>query len=234
MSITTWAQFQQQLTRLLDGEDVSQTTITPNTLAQIISLAERRIYRETRTRWNEKPFSSLPATNNLCVLPADFVAPNLVHFGKSALEPATEEFVRDHLTTSCVTRYFAFTGQEFTFGGPVADGTALQGSYYYRLPDLSATTLPTNMLFLKETDLFIFGCLAQAAPFFDQDARLQLWDGRYSSLRDELNLRHERSAISSGRIMRRPSAAGFRIPPKFTAASPDIGDYVDDYSDNYA
>lgn len=236
MAITTWAQFLQQLTRLLDGEKTGTTTIAPLTLAQIISLGERRIYREVRSRWNEAEYTDVLASNNLAAIPSDFEAPSVTHLGYSALEPVSEEFLLDQLATNCVsqTRYFTVAGSYFQFAGAVSDGTILKGRYFCRLPDLSATTLPDNDLFLNEPDLFIFACLSQAAPFFDQDARLPLWEGRYASLRDTLNERHSRSAYSTGRLMRRPSAGGYRVLPRFGASVSVVGDYAQDYVDDYA
>jgi hypothetical protein len=205
MSISTWPEFLSQLTRLLDGEDSSQTTIAPNTLNQVISLGERRIYREVQSRWNEVPFVGVTTTNNLAPLPADFESPRLVNLGYSSLEPVAEEFLIDQLRLP-ITKFFCISGNNFQFAGPAADGTAVVGRYFARLPGLSITTLPTNNLFLNEPDLFIFSCLAQAAPFFGQDARLPMWEGRYTALRDAINQRHQRSAYSSGRLKRRPSA----------------------------
>ncbi|MCU9931113.1 hypothetical protein OFL77_27665, partial [Escherichia coli] len=70
------------------------------------------------------------------------------------------------------------------FGPAVADGTAVQGRYFYRLPELSAATLPTNALFAAAEDLFTYAALCESAPFFEQDARIPLWNAKYESIRD--------------------------------------------------
>lgn len=233
MAVTTWSDFQQQLTRLLDGDDVSSTVITPATLQQIISLGERRVYREVKSRWNEVGFINVYTANNLAPLPNDFESPSILHFGASALQPVAEEFLLDQ-STQGQTKFFCIAGNSFTFAGPVADGTILQGRYFCRLPDLSETSLPTNNLFLYEPDLFIFGCLSQAAPFFDEDARIPLWEGRYGALRDELNLAHSRAAYSAGRIAVRPSARISRTPNWNTSTSNITGTYADQYAVAYA
>lgn len=234
MAITTWAGFLQQLTRLLDGEDISTTLITPETLQQVISLGERRLYREVRSRWNEKDFGSVITSNNRAVLPTDFEAPSIVHFGNSALEPAAEEFVRDQQRLSRV-RYFSPAGNYLTFGGPVSDNQAVQGRYYCRLPDLSETTLAANSLFLSEPDLFIFGCLSQAAPFFGELEILEMWEARYAGIRDTINNSHHRTAHSAGRMMVRPSARLLNAPrPNWTIAAAAIGNYADAWAADYA
>lgn len=221
MAITTWAGFLQQLTRLLDGDDISATVITPATLLQIISLGERRIYREVKSRWNETAWDAVVVADNLAPLPDDFEAPSLVHFGASPLEPASEEFVIDQRRSS-VVRYFAVAGNNLTFGGPAPDGDEVEGRYYCRLPDLDQTSLPLNALFIAEPDLFVFSCLSQAAPFFDDLKSLDLWEGRYASLRDTINQAHHRTAHGAGRMMVRPSARLLNAPrPCWTPSTED-------------
>lgn len=202
--IDTWSEFLVTLTRLIDGDDVSISDVSNDSLTAIISLGERRIYREVRSRHNEKAFSAVTVASNLAAIPDDFESSSVLHFGGKALIPAAEEWLREYLdggpTGDC--RYFAEAGGSFQFGPAVADGTALQGRYFYRWPDLNATTLPSNTLFLKENDLFLYGCLAESAPFFGQDARVPMWDARYRSIKDRINKERERGAFSAGRIAR--------------------------------
>ncbi|MES2958459.1 MAG: hypothetical protein V4792_09735 [Pseudomonadota bacterium] len=207
MSITTWPQLLEQLTRLIDGEDVTVSEVSPATLTQIIALGERRIYRELRHRLNEKAFASVTVTNNLAPIPVDFESTSVLHFGGYPLTPVAEKVIQDRLQWQWGgdTRYFAEAGANFTFWPSVANGTAVQGRYFCRLPDLNATTLPANALFLAETDLFLYGFLSQAAPFFGQDTRIPMWEARYVGIRDALNEAKNRAAYSAGRIQRRAS-----------------------------
>src|SRR6478752_2110429 len=98
MSITTFAGFLDQLTRLLDGDEVSASDVNTATLRQIVSLGERRIYREVRSRHNEKAFDTVLTSNNAATLPLDFEASSVVHFGGQALEPVPEEFILEYGT----------------------------------------------------------------------------------------------------------------------------------------
>ena len=211
MAIRSYAELVDQLTRLIDGEEISATTVTPKTLAQIISLGERRIYREVRSRWNEKAFTSVNVASNLAPIPTDWEATSTMHFGAAPLLPVAEEFVMEYGAGSGDPKYFAEAGANFTFAPAVPNGAVVQGRYFYRWPDLSVTTAPTNALLLAEPDLFVYACLSQSAPFYGQDERVGMWEARYTQIRDMLNQAKNRSAYSAGRIQKRPSALGLRV-----------------------
>lgn len=131
MSIASYSDLLVQVTRLMDGEDVTATELTLGTLNQIVGQAERRIYREVRSRHNEKAFSSLTVTSNLATLPTDFEASSVVHFGKAPLLPVPEEWLREYLNNGATgdCKYFAEAGASFMFGPSVADATTVQGRY---------------------------------------------------------------------------------------------------------
>jgi len=204
--IATYPQLLIELTRLIDGDDVSATTIAVETLRQIINLGERRLYREVRSAQNEKAWG-LTVTGNAVTLPVDFQAASIAHFGRLPLEPVAEEVILDRGRFSqggdCL--YYAKAGNTLVFSPSVADGTALQGRYYCSLPSLDATTLPGNLLFAQAEDLFIYAALTESAPFFEQDNRIQLWNAKYLDILKQVNENHHRGAYSAGRIKIRPS-----------------------------
>lgn len=207
MSITTYAGLLTELLRLIDGEDITGSEIPTATLAQIVHYGELRIYREARTRYNQKAFSSVTVTGNLAPLPSDFIAPAVVHFGRKPLIPKSEEEVLEYLDQnpgSTTERYFCQAGSNFQFAPGVADGTAVQGRYYYKMADLDETTLPTNALFAQCEDLYIYAALSKSAPFFMQEKRIPLWEGEYTRILSEMNLLSARAAYSAGRMMRSP------------------------------
>lgn len=204
--ITTYSGLLTDLMRLIDGDDVSMSSIPQSTLITIIALAERRIYRELRCALNEKAWG-LTVTSNAVALPTDFQASSIIHFGKLPLEPIAEDYLLElnNATPTGNCRYFAQAGNTLIFSPSVADGTALQGRYYYKWPDLDATTLLSNTLFLANNDLFLYAALCESAPFFAQDARTALWNVKYLYLLNGINENHQRAAYAAGRIKVRPS-----------------------------
>lgn len=204
--ITSWDGLMIELTRLMDGEDTSVSSISPGTLAQLVYMAELRIYRSLRSRYNEKAWG-ITVTGNLATLPADFVASNVVTFGKEPCEPVPEEFLLSYLNNNPTgdTKYFAQVGNSLQFGPTVATGTALQGRYFYKLPALTPASLPSNPLFAVAEDLFVYCALAESAPFFGQDARFPLWEAKWTGVLTYLNSLTRNAAYSAGRIRVRPS-----------------------------
>lgn len=204
--ILTYNDLQLQITRLLDGEDAVASSISTNTIAQVIALGERRIYRNLKSAFNEKAWG-LTVTANAVTLPADFQTASIVHFGKKPLEPVSEEFLleRNTFDTSGTPRFFAVAGGSLIFSPAVATGTALQGRYYCSLPALNASTLPGNALFAASEDLFIYAALAESAPFFEQDQRVPMWNAKFNAILDDINTNQQRAAYSAGRIRIRPS-----------------------------
>lgn len=210
--ITTWSQFLGRLSSLIAGDGTDASSVPVSTLEAVISMGERRLYRELRSRFNEKSFAAVTTTSSAATIPSDFEASSVLHFGKGPVEPVSEEFLREYLDSNPTgdVRYFAAAGPSFLFGPAVADGTAVQGRYFYRLPELTAATLPTNALFAVAEDLFIYAALCESAPFFEQDARIPLWNAKYESIRDSLNRGSHRAAYSAGRMRVRPSVSVLR------------------------
>lgn len=206
--ISSYSDFLTQLGRLIVGEQVSYSSLPIDTLRQIIAIGERNVYRKVRSLHNEKDFDSIVVTGNAANLPTDFIVSSVVHFGKKALEPVSEEWLREYLNSQPDgdIRYFCSAGNSLLFGPAVTDGTLLQGRYFFRYPDLDETTFSSNTLFAQEPNLFIYGCLVEAVPFFPQSgSQAQLWAAQFESAVDRVNTDASRAAASAGRLRRRAS-----------------------------
>lgn len=206
MAITTYAELLVQLGRMVTFEGDNPGDASIGTLQTVIGLAETRIYREVRTGYNEAAISGT-VTSNAFALPTNWRAASAVHFGKKPLEPVSSDWLREHLDTlpSGDCRYFAVQGRTLVFSPTVTDGTSVQGFYYKALDALDETTTPNNTLFTSANDLFLFACMVEAAPLYAFQDQLQIWESKYRAVRDQLNLEHQRSAYSAGRIKRRAS-----------------------------
>lgn len=201
-SIVSLAELLTEVTRLLDGEDVSVTDLATSTLTRTLRIAEKRIYRELKSRFNEKAFSGVTVTGNLAPIPSDFKSAASVSFGKKALLPMPDNWMLEYLDGQRAgpCRYFSEAGASFRFAPAVTDGTALQGRYFCELPALTSTTIPTNAVFQEADDLFVYATLVEAAIFFSKGKLQPAWEAKYESIRDTLNLQTMRSAYSAGRM----------------------------------
>lgn len=191
--------------RLMYGDDVSAANLPIATLQQALALGEARIYADVRSRHNEKAFSGVTVTGNLAPIPDDFEACSTVHFGRQELDPKPEAWIRDYLLNGHTgeTLYFAEAGNSFTFAPAVADGTAVQGRYYYRWPALDSTNFDSNTLMAKEPKLFLYATLAEGAPLFGQNPAI--WEAKYLATVERINNAKNRAAYSGGRAKVQPS-----------------------------
>ncbi len=206
--ITSYTDYLVQLQRLIDGDDVSASEITHETLHQVAKLAQRRIYREARSRYNELAFAGLTVTGNLAPVPDNFEALSVMYVDGAALEFVSEEWLREYLAgnNSGDCRYVARSGGNFMFAPALSDGVTVQGRYFARLPNLTNDNFSANQFIAREPDLFIYAGLLEAIPFFQVPGpQAQLFAAKYESIKNAVNVDTERTAIA-GRIRRRPSA----------------------------
>jgi hypothetical protein len=211
VSIATFPEFLEEVGRLILGQETSYAKLPARTLLRMVDMGQKRIYREVKSRFNN-PAYAVTVTNNLAPIPADFQSNDTVHFGKRALIPKPEDEIRSMLLNQPGgdTLYFAESGGSFLFCPAVTDGTAVQGRYFSRLPDLSAATIAANALFQAENDLFLFATLTESAPFFGDDKRIPLWDAKYAAIRDRINADKRNAAFSAGRARRTASTTVLR------------------------
>lgn len=213
-SITTLSALYVEITRLLDGDDPEVSDLSVDSLSRLLQVAQRRIYRDVRSRWNEKDFTSVTVTGNLAPIPADFESPVIAHFGRQALIPVDETVIQDYYASSGTQeRYFAQAGSNFTFWPAIADGTLLQGRYYARLPDLTDANIASNALFQNADDLFVYAALVESVTFFGPKDDMGTWESKYEAIVESLNVHNHRAAYGVGRMRIRPSAricGGFR------------------------
>lgn len=81
---------------------------------------------------------------------------------------------------------------------PAVDSSfAVDFSYIRDVPPL-ATDSTTNGLFTRHPDLYLYGALCEAAPFYEHDQRLQMWEQRYQQAVDDVNRERERAEHPSG------------------------------------
>lgn len=201
-----------EIGRVLDGELPDTSSLALGSMLRFLRVAEKRIYREARCRFNEKDFSGVTTTSNLATIPADYKAPSVVHVGKKPLEPVASNWLREYLDNGATgdCRYYAEEGVALRFGPALANATVVQGRYFYELPALTDATIATNALFQEADDLFIYATLVEMAPHWNKPDMLPVWEAKYVSVRDALNGQSARAAFSSGRIVRRPSTALMR------------------------
>lgn len=185
MSISTYADLQNAITNWLKRSDL--TTSIPD----LIAVAERRIYRNLRVREMEEPLA-LTMAGGVLAVPSDYVNLRYAYISSTSpvvwLERKAPEWIyrNDPYRTQRrdIPKYIAREGANFIFAPYPSSDFDVSGIYYKRLDPIAATL---NDIFMDNPDLWLFGALAESAPFVQNDARLPMWEAKFNRSLAEAN-----------------------------------------------
>lgn len=201
MAITTYAELKAAIGEWLNRDDLD--SVIPN----FISLAEAQFNRTIRHRKMvvrsdatlDTPYFAVPGDwlqtirfqlNTNPVTPLLFVTP----------EQALEE--TQVYSAAQQPLFFTMIGEQFQVV-PAPDGSYdAELLYYGKIPALSDSNT-TNWLLTESPDLYLYGALAQTAPYLKEDERLGIWAGLYQKLFDDMMQADERSRIGSSKLKSR-------------------------------
>ena len=180
MAITTYAELKSSIANWLNRDDL--TAVIPD----FISLTEAGINRDLR---HYKMINRVDATldSRYVQMPADWL--ETVRFGiTSGTTYRLELISRDDMleyrqNTSDVAgipKFYANIGDTIeVFPTPAAE-YQMQLQYYAKTPALSDSNTD-NWLLSDAPDIYLYGALVQAAPYLNDDARVQTWAALYSA-----------------------------------------------------
>jgi hypothetical protein len=191
MSFASYTDFGTSLAGwLLDSSTATITDVGVSQVADLITVGESRIFRETRCQAMETSFSA-SISAGLMSLPSSYLALKSAYINSApnvSLERRSAEWIR--LTypqdiTSGIPKFIARYGQNFIFGPYPDSGYTVNGIYYKQLTAISGTAL--NGLFTQNPDLYLFACLAEATIIIGQDKRVPLWESKYGRILADVN-----------------------------------------------
>lgn len=155
-----------------------------------IQLGENRIYRDLRVRQMETSFSTAIASGVIAV-PTGYMEMKYAYINGSPMVKMARkdpEWIYHNYpsrSSGGTPRFFAREAENLIFG-PYPDSTyTVKGVYYKRLAALS-TTNTSNWLITDVPDLLLFASLCEAAPWMFNDERIQVWEGKYKSIKDRV------------------------------------------------
>lgn len=80
--------------------------------------------------------------------------------------------------------------------------------YYQQLTALSGS-VASNAILAEAPDAYLFGALAQAAPYLEHDERIPVWQAKFDAAIDQLNEMRERESYGAGlKDVRLPTVIG--------------------------
>ena len=204
MSITTYAELQSSIADWLLRDDL--TSVIPT----FISLAEAKFNRRIRDYRMVKRATAEVDTAYFAI-PSDWQ--ENIRFQLNTSPITTLEYVTPDqaaeekrlYNSSGRPAFFTMIGDEFQIV-PAPDSTYdAELTYYSKIPALSASNT-SNWLLTKAPDIYLYGALMEAAPYLDDDARIQVWGGLLEQSMNALQIESDRAETGSSSIRMRAYA----------------------------
>ena len=191
MAITTYAELKTAVARWTGGSDVSTATTMgiPNTIDDLVTIAEARIFREARTKDTEASIDTA-MTAGVVAIPSDYIALKFAYVDGSpvqTLERRSAEWIYTTYPTRTAVGKPLYIGRDssnFIFGPYPDSGYTLKGVYYKKLPALSSGV---HALFTNNPDLYLFACLAESNILVAMDERIAMWEAKYNKILGDVN-----------------------------------------------
>ena len=210
MAITTYAELKDAVGRFIGGSDdaTAGTLGITSTIDDLITLGEARILREVRTKDNESSYSGTIGASGVLSVPSNYMGIKYLRLDTNPaefLEARPPQWIyTQYPTRSAEGRplYIAREATNFIFG-PFPDSTYLvKGVLYIKAGTLSSSVYD---LFTNNPDLYLFGCLAEAAVVIGPDTRIPIWEAKYQRILTDLNGMSQMAEYAGGPLRMRIS-----------------------------
>lgn len=193
MPFTNYTDFRNRVIALLAGDEPgANSSVSSATVDAMIEMGEARVYagddndEGLRASCMEEPLN-LAVASNAVTLPADLLQVKEVYFsGYGPLERIPLDRLRmleQEGVSGGVPRYYAQDGDTLRFW-PQASGTLL-GRYWKRPAGMETVTpWANNEAVARYPELFLYAALAESGPFYGDDARIPIWEGKLRAWRN--------------------------------------------------
>ena len=196
MGLANYSELQSSIADFLNRSDLTSA------IPDFITMAEKRMNREIR-HWRMENRATASASSRYSVLPTDYVEAIRLHL---EVDNRPIELVSYHEMQSLrennddtggkPTSYSITQGEIELF--PTPDATySIEFYYYASLPTLSASQT-TNVILTNFPDAYLYGSLIHAAPYLQEDARMNSWAALYQSAINDINADSEKAKSGSG------------------------------------
>ena len=204
MSITNYSELKSAIADWLLRDDL--TSVIPT----FISLAEAQFNREIRDYRMVKR-STAQVDTEYFVPPADWL--ENIRFQLNTTPATVLDFVSpDQMSEEEARRgsvgkpiYFTMIGSDFQIM-PIPDiAYDAELVYYSKIAALSDSNT-TNWLLTNSPDIYLYGALMQAAPYLNDDQRIQVWGGLYRQGIEAMRIQSDRAKIGASSLRMKAKA----------------------------
>jgi hypothetical protein len=207
MALTTYTELKASIADWLNRTDLTTT------IPDFISLAEAQIERTLRTR-QMIVRANASFDSEYGAVPDDFLETKSLKL--TSTNPLTPlaflsiddmDAARSHYTASGRPRFFSVVGGQFRISPTPDAAYTTELIYFAKLAKLSST-VASNWLLTSSPDIYLYGSLLQAAPYLQDDARIQTWATLYERALNDLRTADDRGASSGGALLTRAKTFG--------------------------
>jgi hypothetical protein len=207
MALTTYTELKASIADWLNRSDLTAA------IPDFISLAEAQVERTLRTRQMiVRANASFDAQYG--AVPSDFLETKSLKLTSTNPQTPLGFLSIDALdneaanyTASGKPKFFGVVGNQFRIV-PTPDSTyTTELTYYAKLTKLSGS-VASNWLLASNPDIYLYGSLLQAAPYLQDDARIQTWATLYERALNDSQTADDRSASSGGALLSRAKTFG--------------------------
>jgi len=201
MAITTYSELQAAIADWLLRDDL--TAVIPS----FVDLAEAKFNRRIRDYRMVKR-ATADVSEGYFAVPGSWLQNIRMQLNTTPI--TTLEFVTaDQIAEEQVVfsgagrpKFFSMVAGEFQVI-PSPDTTyEAELTYYSKIPALSDSNT-SNWLLSAAPDIYLYGALMEAAPYLDDDARVQTWGGLLEQSLEAIKIENDRSRIGSSSIRMR-------------------------------
>ena len=207
MQFASYTDFRNAVIRMIDGDDVTASTLSLDTIDLLIGLGESRVYLGDegvpglRSRDMEATLS-VALSSNAATIPSDCLELVRVQFsGEPPLPYASDDAILRDLDAGGggSARYYTREGNSLVFY-PTTSGT-VGGRYFKRPADIKTGGL--HATFNRYPECFLYAALAEAAPFIGEDGRLPMWKAQWAGWMNRANAIERNTAPAGARLTMR-------------------------------
>lgn len=201
MTIASYSDLQ---TAALNWANRVGDSVVTGVIADLITLAENRIFREMRIRQMESAFSGTIAANGTLAIPSDYLALRYIYV--SGTNPVTTlkrrppEYIYENYPTRTgngIPQFIAEEAGVFIFG-PYPDSQYTIAGSYFAKPGAIASG--SNWFIANAPGIYLFSTLVEIALFLKDDAEAQRWEARYQDTKQQLMMQDKLDQHSGSEI----------------------------------
>jgi len=201
MALDTFAGLKTTIADYLNRDDL--TSVIPG----FITIAEAKFNRKLRTRQMVKRATATLDTA-FFAFPSDFLQAkefqlntNPITYLEFITEKQGDLLRQNSIVASGQPKYYTIVGTQLEVIATPDSSYTGELTYYGKITALSDANT-SNWLLAYAPDLYLYGCLLEAAPYLKDDERLAVWSTLYTNSLGDIEVADQRASVSSTPIVR--------------------------------